>query len=226
LRGVHGAKRPLAVSDLGPRPRTNSELGLATTLPTAHDNEAIMLEVRKGNSQKANNALVPDHLWLHAFTMGYKDPSCMAQHSTALNQALDPQGRGLANTHLPKGWQAAMPGFRVFGLLLWHRRITRGYPRWCWQNVPGHPNFPRPSQMVRSCMGMIFGEVGPVFGWSGKGREAYSRQWAWLRESEEGCSWWWLATMPSDGVPTQAGLSGWRGPPSSSVTGQASIRQR
>ena len=81
-----------------------------------------------------------------------------------------------------------MPGFRVFGLLLWCRRITRGYPRWCWQNVPGHPNFPRPSQMVRSCMGMIFGEVGPVFGWLGKGREAYSRQWAWLRESEEGLS--------------------------------------
>jgi hypothetical protein len=42
--------------------------------------------------------------------------------------------------------------------------------------MPGHPNFPRPSQMVRSCMGMIFGEVGLVFEWSGKGREAYSRK--------------------------------------------------
>jgi hypothetical protein len=78
LRGVHGAKRPLAVLDLGRWPRTKSELGLATTLPMAHDDDAVMLEVRKGNSQKANNALVPDHLWLHAFSTGYGDPSCMA----------------------------------------------------------------------------------------------------------------------------------------------------
>jgi hypothetical protein len=78
LRGVHGAKRPLAVSDLGPRPWTDSELGLAKTLPTAHDDDAVMLEVRKGDSQKANKASVPDHLWLHAFAMGYGDSSCMA----------------------------------------------------------------------------------------------------------------------------------------------------
>jgi hypothetical protein len=96
FRGVYGAKRPLAVLDLGPQPRTNSELGPATTLPTAHNNDAIMLEVRKGNSQNANNASVPDQLWIHTFAMGYGDPNCMARHSTALNQALDPQGRGLA----------------------------------------------------------------------------------------------------------------------------------
>ncbi len=194
--GVNGAKRPPAVSDLGPRPRdlgprprTDSELGLAMTLPMAYDDdEDVMMEVRKGDSQKADDASVPDHLWLHAFASGYGDPSCMARHSTMLNQALDPQGRGLVNSHPPKGWQAAMPGFCVFGLLLWRRGVTRGYVRWRWHNVPGHPNFPRPSQMVHSCMGMIFGEVGPVFGWSGKGREAYSRQWAWLRDSEEGLS--------------------------------------
>jgi hypothetical protein len=81
-----------------------------------------------------------------------------------------------------------MPDFRAFGLLLWRRRVTRGYARWCWHNIPGHPNFPWPSQMVCSCMGMIFGEVGRVYGWSGKGREAYSRQLAWLWESEEGLS--------------------------------------
>jgi hypothetical protein len=62
LRGVHSAKSPLAVSDLGPRPRTNSELGLVMTLPTANDNDAVMLEVRKGDSQKADDASVPDHL--------------------------------------------------------------------------------------------------------------------------------------------------------------------
>jgi hypothetical protein len=80
-----------------------------------------------------------------------------------------------------------MPCFCVFGLLIWCQKVMRGYARWRWHwhNLPGNPNFPRPSQMVRSCMGMIFGEVGPVFGWSGKGREAYSRQWAWLRELKD-----------------------------------------
>ncbi len=62
----------------------------------AHNDDAVMLEVRKGNSQKADNALVPDHLWLHTFATGYGDPSCMARHSTVLNQVLDLQGRGLA----------------------------------------------------------------------------------------------------------------------------------
>jgi hypothetical protein len=78
FRGIHGAKRPLPVSNLGPQPQPHSELELAMTLPTAHNDDAIMLEVRKGNSQKADNASVPDHLWLHAFAMGYGDPSCMA----------------------------------------------------------------------------------------------------------------------------------------------------
>jgi hypothetical protein len=96
FRGIHGAKRPLAISDLGPQPWTDSELEPATTLPTAHNNDAIMLEVREGNSQKADDASVPDQLWLHPFATGYGDPSCMARHSTVLNQALDPQGRGLA----------------------------------------------------------------------------------------------------------------------------------
>ncbi len=187
LRSVHRVTRPLAVSDWGPRPLTDSELGLAK-MGTAHNDNAVMLEVIKGDSQKADNASVLDHLWLHAFAMGYGEPSCMARHNAALNQAPDPQVRGILNPHPPKGWQAAMPGFRAFGLLLWRRRVTRGYARWRWHNFPGHPNFPWPSQMVRSCMGMIFGEVGRVYSWSGKGREAYSRQWAWLGESEEGLS--------------------------------------
>jgi hypothetical protein len=80
-----------------------------------------------------------------------------------------------------------MPGFCVFGLLLWRQRVTRGYARWRWQNVPGHPNFPWPHRWFTHAWA-IFWEVGPVFWWSGKGREAYSKQWAWLRELEEGLS--------------------------------------
>jgi hypothetical protein len=102
LRSVHGVTRPLAVLDLGPRPLSYSELGLAT-MDAAHDNNAVMLEVIKGDSQKADDASVLDHLWLHAFATGYGEPSCMAQHNAAHYQAPDPQGRGLLNPHPPKG---------------------------------------------------------------------------------------------------------------------------
>jgi hypothetical protein len=88
----------------------------------------------------------------------------------------------------PRGGKRPCPGFACSGSYFGGKGVMRGYVRWRWHNVPGRPNFPRPSQMVRSHMGMIFGEVGPVFEWSGKGREAYSRQWAWLRDSEEGLS--------------------------------------
>ena len=35
-------------------------------------------EVTKGDSQKADNASVPDHLWLRAFAVGYGDEACTA----------------------------------------------------------------------------------------------------------------------------------------------------
>jgi hypothetical protein len=77
LRSVHRVTRPLAILDLGPRPLTNSELGLAA-MGTAHGNNAVMLEVIKSDSQKADDASVLDHLWLHGFATGYREPSCMA----------------------------------------------------------------------------------------------------------------------------------------------------
>jgi hypothetical protein len=50
------------------------------------------MEVVKGDSQKADDAAVPDHLWLHAFLMGYKDPQCMARHRAALGIGGGPTG--------------------------------------------------------------------------------------------------------------------------------------
>ena len=69
----------------GPRPLSNSELGLSTAPactapPMLHSLDAV----HKGDSQKAESAAVPVHLWLRAFALGYGDPSCLACHQYPL----------------------------------------------------------------------------------------------------------------------------------------------
>ena len=51
----------------GPAPKTDVELGLAGSgFVTAHKTQAHV-QVVKGDTQKADSAAVPDHLWVHAF---------------------------------------------------------------------------------------------------------------------------------------------------------------
>ena len=66
----------------GPRPLSNSKLGVST--PPACTAPHLLDEVHKGDSQKADDAAVPVHLWLRAFAWGYGDPSCLAGHQVAL----------------------------------------------------------------------------------------------------------------------------------------------
>ena len=52
---------------LGPAPKTDVELGLAGSgFVTAHKTQAHV-QVVKGDTQKTDSAVVPDHLWVHAF---------------------------------------------------------------------------------------------------------------------------------------------------------------
>ena len=60
-------------------------------------------EVTKGNSQKADNASVPDHLWLRAFVVGYGDEACAARHREALTLPTGFVGT-LGKTEPPTGW--------------------------------------------------------------------------------------------------------------------------
>jgi hypothetical protein len=54
----------------GPAPKTDVELGLAGSgFVTAHKTQAHM-QVIKGDTQKADSAAVPDHLWVHALIYG------------------------------------------------------------------------------------------------------------------------------------------------------------
>ena len=79
----------------GSHPLTDDELGLCPlpverTVPSDEGFVQGLLEspddeVIKGDHQKANNAAVPDHLWLRAFAIGYGDPAYPARHLEALN---------------------------------------------------------------------------------------------------------------------------------------------
>ncbi len=81
----------------------------------SHDDEVI-----KGDHQKADNAAVPDHLWLRAFAMGYGDPAYLAHHLEALNLPPITSRVGfLAEPGPPAGWRGALPGLRLFALRHW-----------------------------------------------------------------------------------------------------------
>ena len=120
----------------GPRPLTDYELGLCP-LPDEHgtgtsssDTQGLNWEshddeVIEGDHQKADNAAVPDHLWLRAFAMGYGDPAYPARHLEALNlPPLTSRVGFLAEPGPPAGWRGALPGLRLFALRHWRSRVT------------------------------------------------------------------------------------------------------
>ena len=106
---------PKSVEAHGPRPLSNSELGLSTPPACTAPHLLVLDEVHKGDSQKADDAAVPVHLWLRAFAWGYGDPSCLARHQVALG-LLGGSAGSLSNSEPPSGWQGSMTGFRMFAL--------------------------------------------------------------------------------------------------------------
>ncbi len=183
--GLGGLRLGVPNLELGPCPLTNAELGLS--LGQAHSLAPFSLvEVLKGDSQKANNAAVPDQLWLHAFMVGYGNPCCLAWHCLALGLGEEGLAGGMSKDGPPPGWQASMTGFCLFGICVWRRRVFQGYLRWRRSNVPWQSNLLAPAQMVRCRMGMAFGGVNAVYEWPAKGRLSYNKQWALLRGLEEG----------------------------------------
>jgi len=83
----------------GPQPRSDSDLGLAPAakrLRPLEECDALAVEaeeyvgrdeVIKGDSQKADDAAVPDHLWLRAFAVGYGAAGHSARHLRALGRS-------------------------------------------------------------------------------------------------------------------------------------------
>jgi hypothetical protein len=100
----------------GPCPRSYQDFGLVAPQPLEplYPNLLIM----KGDAQKADNAAVPDHLWLGMFASGYGSESCLARHCLALGRPSASPG-GLKEPGPPTkgcGWEKAMAG-QGLGLL-------------------------------------------------------------------------------------------------------------
>ena len=127
LQASHASSQALP----GSHPLKNSDLGLVLEAQwvgrdaklSAHAAAAEVFfgtatneVVTKGNTQKADNAPVPDRLWLHAFVLGYGDGLALAHHSTALGVELgghilndppagkDPHAGWLLQNQPPPGW--------------------------------------------------------------------------------------------------------------------------
>ena len=126
--GTPNSSGGLELSDLpplalpGPCPCSDQDFGLASPQPlgSLYTNLLIM----KGDAQKADNAAVPDHLWLGMFASGYGSESCLAHHRLALGRLgrLSVSLGGLKDPRPPTkgcGWEKEMPGFRTFGLRHW-----------------------------------------------------------------------------------------------------------
>ena len=112
--GLGGLKTGLTWA-MGLRPLSNSALGLAP--PSSHNQLPFQtVEVVKGDSQKADDAAVPDQLWLHAFLVGYEDPGCLARHRSALGLGGCSAGGMTVGRGPPPGWQATMSGFHACGV--------------------------------------------------------------------------------------------------------------
>jgi hypothetical protein len=139
--------------------------------------------VIKGNTQKADNASVPDHLWLKAFVISYGDVACAARHRDALTLLTGDVG-SLGASEPPVGWRGAIPGLRLFALRYWRAHTTRGYITWQRTNVP----LPVGSggQMVQYHWQWGSGGEHRVYEWTGMGRRLYHTEWWTLRASSEG----------------------------------------
>jgi hypothetical protein len=181
--GLGGMIRPKFVP--GPHPLPNLALGLTSGDSTLDPDSEAVMAVLKGERQKADNAIVPDQLWLQAFAGGYADPECWARHHLALGSSGAAAERGRPENP-PQNWRTSLEGFQTFGLCFWRRRLLGGYFKWRRTNLPWQSNLPTPGQMVRCRMTMIFGGVNAAYEWMAKGRVSYNKQWALLRCSEEG----------------------------------------
>ena len=197
LSNVGGVFQP------GPRPLPDRELGLCPLEPCldegageGEDQDLVLAEdgneVIKGDHQKADDAAVPDHLWLRAFALGYGDPACAARHLEAFS--LPPSGRVgfLGDPSPPNGWRRALPGLRLFALRHWRSRVTRDYISWRRANVPIGVCDKSQGLLVQYCWVRRAGGVEfPAYAWASNqhgvtGRRLYKADWEAMRGTEEG----------------------------------------
>ena len=188
----------------GPCPLTDDELGLcplpdegtgtlsSETQGLSWLSESPDDEVIKGDHQKADNAAVPDHLWLRAFAMGYGDPANTARHLEALNLPPTTSRTGsLGAPSPPAGWRGALPSLRLFALRHWRSQVTRDYISWRRINVPIRVCDKGPCLVQYHWEPRAGGGKSPVYAWASNqgvlsGQRIYKADWTAMRASTEG----------------------------------------
>ena len=196
LPGLLPGPRPLTDNELGLCPRPDGH-GTGTSFsdtqgpdwrPVAQDDEVI-----KADHQKADNAAVPDHLWLRAFAMGYGDPAYPARHLEALNLPITSRVGFLAEPGPPAGWRVALPGLRLFALRHWRLRVTRDYISWRRTNVPigDFDKGTAPCLVQYHWERRAGGGKSPAYAWASNqggwpGQRVYKADWTAMRASTEG----------------------------------------
>jgi hypothetical protein len=206
FRGGLNGRGHIGQDLLGPRPWTNIDLGLLPKAKRQRRDAALAVqvasaevgftsstnEVIKGDSQKAYNASVPDHLWLQAFALSYGDATCLARHLDALDFMVggctlhkdppadkDPHAGWLLHKEPPAGWRGALLGFRFFFLMHWRHQVMRGYLKWQIANVPLPPR--NGVRLVEYHMEWQQGVEQPIYGWTKAERRAHQAEWRAMR---------------------------------------------
>jgi hypothetical protein len=126
---------------VGLAPKMDDELGLAVGVEDAPPSLAGQIQVIKGDTQKADSANVPEHLWVYAFLCGYGPGAHGPCHLRALGLPPTASVGGLSNPSPPEGWESTFSGlstlalFRLLGLSCWRQQVLRGFFAWRKSNI-------------------------------------------------------------------------------------------
>jgi hypothetical protein len=199
---VGGAAGP-APKSVGPAPKSDAALGLVVKDVGAVSEEQahvqVNVQVIKGDTQKADGAVVLDHLWVYAFLCGYGQENHRPQHLWALGLAPHCSVGSLSNSSPPDGWECTASGlstlalFRAFGLSPWRQQVLRGFFAWRRRNIRITKGC-SPGQMVRQSFITREGLGRVHFVWTLRGKASYKAQWDFVQSNPDS-----LATVKAGG---------------------------
>jgi hypothetical protein len=114
-------------------PKTHHKLGLVVGVGDAPPSLAVQVQVIKGDTQKADSANVPEHLWVYAVVCGYGPGAHRPRHLGALGLPPMTLVGGLSNPTPPEGWEFMFSGlsklalFWLHGLSCWWQQVLCGF---------------------------------------------------------------------------------------------------
>jgi hypothetical protein len=156
--------------------------GLQLVWGTPPPSLAAQVQVIKGDTQKADSANMPEHLWVYAFLYGYGPGAHGPRHLQALGLPPMASVGGLLNPIQPKEWESTFLGlsmlalFWLLGLSRWRQQVLRGLFAWWKRNIRIIKGC-SPGQMVHPVLVIQNGQRSVSFEWSLRGKASYKAQW-------------------------------------------------